>query len=257
MKSEEKIMQRRLALLFIACLFGSYISAQTNGTLSISVATGSTGGNYAPRNILAIWIEDSSGKFVKTLLAYADKRKTHLNTWEAATTAAGSVYNSVDAITGATQSSHATRTCIWNGTNYSKTLVPDGDYKLRMELTDKNGTGNTASFTFTKSANSQKLTPAEVLPSFKTVSLNWESTITAIDPDMTQSNTIVVYPNPGSGQFTVLGENIISLKVMNLSGKVVCTSPTPTFNLSSQPKGIYFVSVKTARETFVKKIIRN
>jgi len=250
-------MRGRITLLFISCLFVSYISAQTNGTLSVSVATGSTGGNYAPRNILAIWVEDSSGKFVKTLLAYADKRKTHLNTWEASTTTAGSVYNSVDAITGATKSSHDTRTCSWNGTNYSKTLVPDGDYKIRMELTDKNGTGNTASFSFTKGPNSQKLTPANVLPSFKTVSLNWTSTITAIDPEMTQSNTIVVYPNPGNGQFTVLGENILSLKVINLSGKVVCTSPTPTFNLSSQPKGIYFVSVTTARETVVKKIIKN
>jgi hypothetical protein len=250
-------MRKRLTLLLMACFYASLISAQTNGTLTVSVATGSTGGTYAPRNILAIWVEDSSGKFVKTLLAYADKRKQHLNTWETSTTTAGSMYNSVDAITGATQSSHGTRTCSWNGTNYSKTLVPDGDYKLRMELTDKNGTGNTASFTFTKGPNAQKLTPADVLPSFKTVSLNWKSSVTAIDPEMTRSNTMVVYPNPGSGQFTVLGENIVSLKITNLSGNVVCTSLTPSFDLRSQPKGIYFVSVKTARETVVKKIIRN
>lgn len=254
---EEKIMRRRISLLFLACLFGSYINAQTNGTLSVSVATSSTGGNYAPRNVLAIWVEDSSGKFVKTLLAYADKRKQHLNTWEAATTAAGSVYNSVDAITGATQSSHATRTCSWNGTDYNKKAVADGDYKLRMELTDKNATGNTASLTFTKGPNAQKLTPADVLPSFKTLTLNWTGKVTAINPEMTQSNTIVVYPNPGSGQFTILGEDILSLKVINLSGKVVCKSLTPAFDLSSQPKGIYFVSVTTARETVVKKIIRN
>jgi len=249
-------MRRRLALLCTACLYASLISAQTTGTLSVSVATSSTGGTYAPRNILAIWVEDSSGKFVKTLLAYADKRKTHLNTWEASTTAAGSVYNSVDAITGATQSSHATRTCSWNGTDYNKTLVPDGDYKLRMELTDKNGTGNVASFTFTKGPNSQKLTPADVLPTFKYVSLAWASTVTAIDSEITSSNAMVVFPNPGSGQFTVLAKDIQHVRVTDLSGKEICKSQTPVFDLTGQPKGIYLVTVKTKHETFVQKIIK-
>ena len=119
-------MRRRLSVIFFVCLFSSLLSAQTNGTLSVSVTTSSTGGSYAPRNILAIWIEDNSGKFVKTLLAYADKRKQHLNTWETSTTTAGSVYNSIDAITGATQSSHGTRVCSWNGTDYNKNAVADG-----------------------------------------------------------------------------------------------------------------------------------
>jgi hypothetical protein len=249
-------MQRRLAVLFIVFLYASLSNAQTSGTLSVSVSTGSTGGNYAPKNIVAVWIEDNSGKFVKTLLAYADKRKQHLNTWETSTSAAGSMYNSVDAKTGATQNSHGTRTCSWNATDYSGKIVTDGEYKLRMELTDKNGTGNIASFPFTKGANSQKLTPADV-PSFKSVSLNWANISTATDPELTISNTIVVYPNPGNDKFTVLGENILSLKVINLSGKVVCQSLFPVFDLSNQPKGIYFVSVTTSRETFVKKIIRN
>jgi hypothetical protein len=249
-------MQSRLTLLFLACLFTGLISAQTNGTLSVSVTTSSTGGNYAPRNVLAIWVEDSSGKFVKTLLAYADKRKTHLNTWEASTTTAGSVFNSIDATTGATQSSHATRTCTWNGTDYNKKVVADGDYKLRMELTDKNATGNTASFTFTKGPDAQKLTPADVLPSFKTVSLNWASSVTEIAPELTQSNTFIVYPNPGTGQFTVLGENIRSIIVTDLSGKIVFSGQTPVFDLTAYPKGIYLVSIKTDHETVVQKIIK-
>ncbi len=239
----------------MACFFASHISAQTTGTLSVSVATSSTGGNYAPRNILAIWVEDNSGKFVKTLLAYADKRKTHLNTWEASTTVAGSVFNSVDAITSATQGSHATRTCIWNGTTYSKALVPDGDYKLRMELTDKNGTGNTASFTFTKGPGAQKLTPTNV-PSFSSISLSWASSVTAINSEITSSNTMVVFPNPGSGQFTVLAEDIQQVKVTDLSGKEISKSQSQIFDLTGQPKGIYLVTVKTSRQTFVQKIIK-
>ena len=250
-------MWRRNTLILLLSFFCmTQIQAQTKGTLAVSVTTSQVGGSYAPKNVLAIWIEDSSGKFVKTLLAYANTRKTYLNTWEASTTNAGSAYNTVDAITGATQSSHGTRTCTWNGTDYAGKLMVDGDYKVRMELTDQNATGNVASFTIAKGATAQKLSPASV-PSFSAVTLSWTTSVTAINTELTASNTIVVYPNPGNGIFTVLGENIISLRVTSLSGKVVCISRTPVFDLSGQPDGIYMVSVKTDLTTIVKKIIKN
>lgn len=250
-------MSRRITLILLLSVLGILqIQAQTSGILSVSVTTSSTGGTYAPRNILAIWIEDNSGKFVKTLLAYANTRMTHLNTWQASSLAAGQEFNKTDATSGATQSSHATRTCTWNGTDYSGKLMANGDYKVRMELTDKNATGNIASYTFTKGATAQKLTPADV-PSFSSVTINWSTSVTALNPELTQSNAIVVYPNPGNGVFTVLGENIISLKVTSLSGKVVCTSEIPVFDISNQPQGIYFVSVKIDQTTVVKKIIKN
>lgn len=250
-------MRRRNTLILLLSFFCmTQIQAQTKGTLAVSVTTSQVGGPYAPRNVLAIWIEDNSGKFVKTLLAYANTRKIHLNTWETSTTTAGSVYNTVDAITGATQSAHGTRTCTWNGTDFTGKLMADGDYKVRMELTDQNATGNVASFTISKGPNSQKLTPANV-PSFSTVTLNWTTSVTAINPEITHSNTIIVYPNPGNGIFNVLGENIISLRVTSLSGKVVCTSQTPVFDITNQPPGIYFISVKTDQSIVVKKIIKN
>jgi len=249
-------MRKQLLILLLSLLGIVQIQAQTNGALSVSVSTSSAGGNYAPRNIVAIWIEDNSGKFVKTLLAYANTRKTHLNMWEASTTSIGSAFNSIDAITGATQSSHSTRTCTWNGTDYNKKLVSDGVYKVRMELTDKNSSGNAASFSFNKGPNTQKLTPANET-SFSAISLNWTTTVTGVNPEIVVSNIIVVYPNPGSGQFTVVGENIKSIKITNLSGREICTSLTPVFDITNQPKGIYFVSVKTDQTTVVKKIIRN
>jgi hypothetical protein len=252
---EEFMMRKSLLIILFFYFFGNIIQAQTNGSLSVSVTTTSTGGNYAPRNIIAIWIEDSSGKFVKTLLAYANTRKTHLNTWEASTTTAGSAFNSVDAITSATQSSHATRTCSWNGTDFNGKLMADADYKLRMELTDKNATGNVASFTFTKGPNTQKLSPASV-PSFASISINWTTSVTGINPDANQSNTFVVYPNPGTGQFTILGENIKSLKVTDLSGKEISKSQSPVVDLTTQPKGIYLITIKTDQETVVRKIIK-
>lgn len=251
-------MRRRYTLILLLTFLGlAQLQAQTAGRLTVTLTTGPAGGPYAPRNILAIWIEDNSGKFVKTLLAYANTRKTHLNTWEASTTAVNSTFNVVDATPGATQSSHGTRTCQWNGTDYSGKLVADGDYKIRMELTDQNATGNTASFTFAKGPTARKLTPSDVLPSFSVITLDWTGAATATNPGLSQSNTIVVYPNPGSGLFTALGDNIVYVEVSNLAGKIVCTSTSPVFDISDQPKGIYFARVKTNKETVVRKIIRN
>lgn len=246
---------KKFFLIIIASFCVIVLHAQTQGTLNVTVKTSTTGGNYAPRNVMAVWIEDSSGKFVKTLLAYADKRKQHLNIWEASTNTSGSMYNSVDAITGATQSSHGTRTCKWNSTDYSGKIVADGDYKVRMELTDKNATGNIASFTFTKGSANQKLTPANV-PSFSSISLDWTGTVTSLDPELNGSNTILIYPNPGKDQFSVLGENVKNVIVRNVSGKVVCRSKVPVFNLAGKPAGIYFVSVETSGMTVLHKIIK-
>ena len=249
------MIKKLLFVLLVFCFSVDLISAQTVGILSVSVATSSTGGNFAPKNIVAIWIEDNSGKFVKTLLAYADKRKTYLNTWEASTTTAGSAFNTTDAVSGATQPSHTTRACTWNGTDYNGKQMPDGDYKLRMELTDKNATGNIASYTFSKSTTEQKLTPADV-PSFSSVAISWTAIVTAIDPEITR-NSISVYPNPGSGQFKIKSNNFQSLQVSNITGNVILISQFPFFDITDQPKGIYFVSVKTNQTTVIKKIIKN
>jgi len=84
---------RIITLVFsLVLITGIYAKAQILGTLTVSTTTSNAGGNYAPRNIVAVWIEDEQGNWVKTLLAYAATRKTHLNTWEASTTAAGSPF---------------------------------------------------------------------------------------------------------------------------------------------------------------------
>ena len=58
-------MRRRNTLVLLLSFFCVIqIQAQTKGSLAVSVTTSSAGGNFAPRNILAIWIEDNSGKFV-------------------------------------------------------------------------------------------------------------------------------------------------------------------------------------------------
>lgn len=241
-----------ISLLLITAIIPTW--AQTPGTLTVSVSTSAAGGNYAPKNIVAIWIEDNQGNFVKTMLAYAQTRKTHLNTWEATTTAAGSPYNTVDAITGATKTSHATRTCSWDGTDINGNIVSDGTYKLRMELTDKNGTGNYSTFTFAKDTLPVNLTPANV-PSFSSISIVWEPVITAIE-NISLSDSYNIYPNPSSGKFTITGEMVTSIRVMNLSGLIIGSSETNSIDLSLQPDGIYIFKLSTGNGIITKKVMK-
>lgn len=142
-------------------------TTKTSGTLSVSTLTSSAGGKYAPKNIVAIWVESSSGTYVKTLLAYANTYKRYLTNWSSS-----SGYNTTDAVTGATVNSHTTRSCSWNGKDYNGNVVGDGTYKVCMELTDKDGTGNYHEFTFTKGTSSATLSPSNV-SSFSNISIKW------------------------------------------------------------------------------------
>ena len=110
------------------------------------------GGPYAPRNVVAVWVEDSGGNFVKTIGRWAMQRKQYLLQW---TAKAGA--NDADAVTSATRGDHLNFIqAIWNLQNKQNVVVPDGTYTIRMELADSDG-GNTneGTFTFVKSANPQ------------------------------------------------------------------------------------------------------
>lgn len=132
------------------------VVAATLTKLSFTVTTATLRGRYSPRNIYAIWVTDGQGKFVKTLAKFAAIRARYLTGWNAASRG-----NVVDAVTGATVTSHGTRTASWNFTDVSKKVVPDGDYKLVVELTDADKTGASTSIPFTKGAAGMKLTPAD------------------------------------------------------------------------------------------------
>jgi len=152
----------------IGCTTSNPPTAPANTTgLIVSTVTSTAGGNYAPNHVVAIWVENSAGTFVKTLTVYAQARSYDLTNWESI-----SGGNSVDAVTGATQGSHGTIYGSWNGTDTKGVVVPDGTYRLCMELTDKGATGNFSFFTFIKGAVAQTQTPSNV-PSFSSISIKW------------------------------------------------------------------------------------
>lgn len=147
---------------------GNSGTAPTNTTgLIVSAVTTTAGGNYAPRNVVAIWVENNSGTFIKSLTIYAAERTGYLTKWQTASNG-----STTDARTGATQSNFGTVYGTWNGTDTKGAIVADGTYKVCMELTDKNSTGNFSSFTFIKGATTSIQTPANT-SSFSSVTVKW------------------------------------------------------------------------------------
>jgi hypothetical protein len=247
-------LNRVIVLLFLLIFGNVFLSAQTVGYLTVATTTSSAGGNYSPRNIVAIWVEDGSGNFVKTLMAYANTRKTHLNNWQASTTNAGSAYNVVDAISGPTLSSYGQRICVWNGKDFRGNLMADGTYTIKMELTDKNATGNISSFPFVKGPNAQHQTPTDV-PSFSNIDLDWKLGVVGIsEPEL--ESALQLYPNPTSGFVHMGDDQIISVEVYTLQGSLVLKTSANEIDLSSQADGVYLLRVETTQGFEIKKIIK-
>jgi len=126
------------------------VPASQTCSLSVSVTTTAPGGKYRPRNVGAIWIADSTGRFVKSLDVWGNRRLSHVTAWTAATKAAGVSGNKVDAVTSATLSTHRTHDVTWNCTDYAGKVALDGTYRVYFEVTDSNSTGPNYFETFTK-----------------------------------------------------------------------------------------------------------
>ena len=131
-------------------------------SLSISVTTVPIGSDYSPLNIGAIWLTDSSGKFVKTLAIWANRRKRHLEAWNEATSAAGVPGDTVDAVTGSTARNHGAHISTWNCTDFKKAQVPRGPYRLCMEMTEFNGAGPKGCIAFDNAGTAFRLTPPDI-----------------------------------------------------------------------------------------------
>lgn len=247
------IKKRIVFILFI--LFALTTFAQTEGALKVALSTAETGGKYAPRNVMAIWIENSSGEFVKTLLAYGEKRKTHLNNWQEATKNAGSEYNVTDAITGATKSSHSSRSCLWDGNDYNGIPVNDGSYKLCFELTDKNETGNYTVIDVNKGNDVYTLTPSDE-PSFKSIQIDWLPTQETGFNLISNNSHINVYPNPTNGLIEIHGKQIDKVEISDNKGNIIFSGKQNYFDLSNFAHGVYFIQITTFDGIVSKKIVK-
>lgn len=254
--------QITIILLFLATVFNvsgqeKTTTAVTEGQLTVTATTSKTSSpSYAPSNIIAIYILDSQGKFVKTLLAYASERKQYLVNWKSVTAIAGAAYNTVDAITGATQNSHTSRSCTWNGKNRSGVTVDDGTYTVRMELTDNDGKAqNLASFTFTKGTTPVTLTPSTT-SGFSNITIKWQPVNTALETTSSESSSLLL-SNPVTTTLTIRDTNIRQLEIFDLNGKRVHQSNTSVTNIQHLSAGTYVIKItkpdrSSQREQFIK-----
>jgi hypothetical protein len=130
--------------------------------LLLEFTTISLDGEYAPKNVGAVWVADGQDAFVKTLEVWASKRANHLVKWKLASGA-----NVVDAVTSATKKSHGPHASQWDGTNVAGEPVQDGDYRVYVEFTEWNSAsqgnppGPWIAVDFTKGSTPVELTPPD------------------------------------------------------------------------------------------------
>jgi hypothetical protein len=136
-------------------------SMETGGatptSVSFDVTTASQGGRYQPKNIGAIWVEDSSGNYVKTLEVWASIRAIYLSRW----LSVNAWGDQTDAVSGATLRMHMPHHATWDLTDSKGAKVPDGDYSILVESTDADRAGKNTSIKFTKGSKPQTVMPSD------------------------------------------------------------------------------------------------
>ena len=217
-------MKKMFYVTLCILLFASIGFAATDGSATFSVRTRSTGDEYENRHIIAIWVTDSSGNFVKTLMAFAESRRTHLNRWQAASDPDYDVTGVPDALTGATISSHQTHVVTWDCRDRSGVVVPDGDYRLRVEMTAKNSSGPATpidAIHFTKGPAAVSFSPSSVTYNSRIVFTDMSFAYT---PVAVSHNIAVSTPAVGSPVF-IGNSTPVSLTVSNLTSSVEIDVP--------------------------------
>ncbi|MEA2042670.1 MAG: T9SS type A sorting domain-containing protein, partial [Bacteroidota bacterium] len=82
--------------------------------------------------------------------------------------------------------------------------------------------------------------------------------------DIQNTELITVFPNPTTGIFTIknlkASERPLSVEITNINGQIIYSSKlqnikTSQIDISNQPKGIYFIKIRTDKTIYTVKII--
>lgn len=273
-----KLKLNRLALIALILYVSVKGSAQTStpGTLTFSFTpiTQTVGAYSGTKNVLAVWIQTTTGGFVKTKLRYCSLNSTedHLPTYGVNCGAsAGDCItngNKTDATTGATLASYSVKSITWDGKNVvgtaNGTVVPDGTYKVSIQETWGHGLATvTRTFPFTKGPVADHQTPSSDTK-FTGIKLDWVPDPLGLTDNVSPNTQVVIYPNPTHGIFNIDFKNEIkSIKIANVLGQVVydeketvtAAGTTKSINLSSFENGTYIVNVSNDEGTSSYKVI--
>ncbi len=205
----------------ISPLFALGLQAQTDGSVSFRVETiAKSSSQYSPKHVLAIWVEDESGKLVKNLELSADKRKQYLYTWNSKS---GGV--SSDISSGATLTAHATHQKNWDCRNKSGVLVDDGSYKIITEFTSEHAQGPISTVAFTKASGGITLNPAKT-SYFSDISLVYTpETPNGIEALVENNFSLEIYPNPVKENmnivYTLEAPANVNLSIYNMNMQLI------------------------------------
>ncbi len=210
----------KLLIAIILTFFSFSLMGQaTSGTVDISVTTLDNNAKYHPDHVLAIWIEDDAGAFVKTLKKMGNGRDNYLLTWNAK-----SGGSTTDAITGPTLSTHTTHNISWDCSNTSEGVVEDGSYAVRVEYTSANSQGPITTINFIKAADEFTFQPANETYFIDMDLVYTPGSTTGIDAEAV-SYKLSAYPNPASEQvsinMTIPSERSTSIKIYQSDMRLV------------------------------------
>lgn len=253
----KNLLLKSICFVLFTGIFFSNAFSQTAGVLSINATTTFTGGSWGAKSDFVLWIENSSGVFVKTRVEYGSD-KDHLLQWKAKSP----TQSVVDATTGATITTNPkTYTSIqWigndlTGTPPNYTLLPDGIYYVAMEIaygssmSIPNGR-DTCYVPFYKGPSAQTVTPANKAH-FTNITLQWTPAASGIGSIETKDG-ISVYPNPSSGIVNIEFDQAIkgNLQVTNLVGDImyeeIVDHSDPghkIIDLSGLANGVYLINI--------------
>jgi hypothetical protein len=138
--------------------------------VTLDFMTANQGGRYQPRNVGAVWIQDSAGKWIKNMEVWAFIRLRHLTKF----LSVDPTGSRVDAVSQATLRTHGMHHSMWNLKNAAGMEVPDGDYSVFIECTeDEVRAGQVAEIKFTKGPMPQTVMPPDT-QAYKSIKLVYQ-----------------------------------------------------------------------------------
>lgn len=258
-------MARRV--LMVLCIVFVSVLAVNAQYLKVDFNTTTIdGGEYSPRHILAVWVEDSNGNFVNSLAVYADERKGYLGKWNAA-----SGGYKADAVTGATLGNNDKNHSVeWNLKNFAGQSVQNGTYTLCMEITSDDFAGPYREVEFVLDGNDFTLNPAHG-SSYSNILILFENEATLSKSIEYNDKYLKVFPNPINGYMRVSllveKDSQAVFTLLSTDGKIVSMLEYYAVEgvnkiiaddlVRGIPSGYYSLSVETDHYKVAKKLLIN
>jgi hypothetical protein len=85
---------------------------------------------------------------------------------------------------------------------------------------------------------------------------------TTLQNNIASSNSVSIYPNPANDMFYVAGSKWQSLKIIDITGKIIMIIPSfnsgnQAINISNLEKGIYLIQLSNNNKIYTKHLIKN